>query len=1606
MTIQQKAFFEALVKDRESNADILEKPSMRGIQRSVVEKYSDQAHFVYELLQNADDAKATTARFVLYRDRLIFAHNGTRRFTVTDPSNEEMDLENGILGDINAITSIANSNKKEATIGKFGVGFKAVFQYTTTPQIYDPDVFFEIKRFIVPYWIVSDYAERQTGETLFVFPFNHPERNAEEAYSDIANKLKSLCFPILFLSHLKDIIVKTPEGEGIYAKEINQNFKFDDTTAQFVSLESLTHDDNDNIEEKLWLFSRTEPENHTYSVGFFVDKENHLISKKHTAFCFFPTKEVTNLNFIIHAPFLLTDSREGIRAGVMHNSYMIELLAELAADSFEYLKQIGIMNDARLIDDDILNLLPYNPSVFNDINDISQISFKPFYTEIKNKFETAELLPYLNGYTSKINAYWTEYSQWATDCLTTKIISDKQLALLSGQVDAKWVFVTLSRAEILRNDRPLANYIDEITANWYGQDKIIDTINSTFIENQSIDWLHSFYKYINASKERTKRAKNKPILLNQDKKAVVAFDSNEHLVLFLPTDISGYNTVFSELLENEETTEFITITLGIEKPTLRDEIYNHILPLSNDTVTVDSIPHFTKFFAYYSSLSQSEQKRFVEEIKSCPILLYNTIDSDKMGCGSANSLYFPNENLRKYFKPTPNTRFLCEDEYLALIPEDKHEELHDFFIALGVLNLPRFLERDLTKEEADTRKSSNGKPVIWQKSSFAHINRDTWRERYLDGCENAIEKIISESSQELSEILFDILIKIFENKCNNCSVLEKMLSGFHQYFYRYEYREQFDSRDIFRLRNEKWLLNNNGEFVAANSISFQTLSKNYDIDNDKIFQLIEFLKIKDIPSVEDDYFTEEQRRAIEWDRKLREAGISDDDLEQLISNKRLKLQSEMTILDTKDEVAEVTNAIQEIAKRAVEKKQKSMSRLDAGDTTVSQQIVDINYEKDVDEDEYVKPAADFNKKIEQAKEREATEVNRIIELEELTGKASACERYSFEWFKVLLELEIINAGDDKLRNREISINFGKVAREPDTERTLLLKQPSRYIPQFMEDLADIPLELRFVDKSPVKLAIEVVSVKSYDLRVKLKSGSEINGIDLSTVVEARIEAKNPVFLLGELQKTFNNLGFADDFNMQKNLCENIEFIFGPPGTGKTTYLSNNVVLPLMKQTERLKVLVLTPTNKAADVLTERIISNSGEDFSYSEWLVLFGTTNSSFIEKSGVYRDKTFDLRKFPRNVTITTIARFAYDYFMPAGERLHLIALNWDYIIIDEASMIPLINIMLPLYKKTPRKFVIAGDPFQIEPITAVEQWKGENIYTLVGLNSFTEPKTKPYNYPVTLLTTQYRSIPTIGEVFSRFTYGGVLKHARNAISQRRLGIEQDFDLKDLNIIKFPVSNYESIYRPKKLNNSNYQIYSALFTFEFTKYISELINQNNPEGFFRIGIIAPYRAQSDLINKLMYSLNLPNNIDVQVGTIHSFQGDECDIIISVFNTPPSISDSNEMFLNKRNIINVSISRAKDYLFILMPDNKTTKVENLKFIKIVEQLFHQVGNCVEKQSQQIEEEIFSCKTYIEDNAFSTSHQSVNVYDKPERRYEVRTDDNAVDVQIFEDNAIG
>lgn len=131
------AFLEKLIEKRLKLVEALD--ANRGeVNLDIFEDfYPDRAHFVYELLQNAEDAGATEVTFTLTPDHLVCEHDGRRKFTEADVSE---------------ITGIHNSTKDKVQdrIGKFGVGFKSVFVYTQSPTVRSGDFAFRIVRFRSP----------------------------------------------------------------------------------------------------------------------------------------------------------------------------------------------------------------------------------------------------------------------------------------------------------------------------------------------------------------------------------------------------------------------------------------------------------------------------------------------------------------------------------------------------------------------------------------------------------------------------------------------------------------------------------------------------------------------------------------------------------------------------------------------------------------------------------------------------------------------------------------------------------------------------------------------------------------------------------------------------------------------------------------------------------------------------------------------------------------------------------------------------------------------------------------------------------------------------------------------------------------------------------------------------------------------------------------------------------------------------------------------------------------------------------------------------------------------------------------------------------------
>ena len=624
-------------------------------------------------------------------------------------------------------------------------------------------------------------------------------------------------------------------------------------------------------------------------------------------------------------------------------------------------------------------------------------------------------------------------------------------------------------------------------------------------------------------------------------------------------------------------------------------------------------------------------------------------------------------------------------------------------------------------------------------------------------------------------------------------------------------------------------------------------------------------------------------------------------------------------------------------------------------------------------------------------ELEREEFEQIANLRERINQA---KKYSFDWLTSLMQLEVRSqCGERASGKSSVCIKFDRIDVNPRNDRMIVLSESSLTIPASLEEMDDLPITFAFRNGLEETIRFESISVREECL-VLIHKSSVIDTIrqNLNSIGYAYTEVNTPIVLLSEWQHRINGLDLELNDSVKEHLRGDIEFIFGPPGTGKTTTLAHRIYDIIAGVDGEMKILVLAPTNKACDVLTRKLLDIvEGDD----SWIWRFEKTDDPYVEEQKVVCKRDSKISLQCKACVISTIARYAFDGFEDGLLR----ELRWDYVFIDEASMIPLYQIVPPIYNPLAKKIIVSGDPFQIEPIVNIDLWKGENIYTMVNLNNFVNPTTEPVPFKVSPLMTQYRSIPKIGELFSSYLYGGALLHNRRDNQHRVLfmGLKES----PLNIISFPVAK-DSIFDLKRLSGSNIQVYSVIFTVEFLKYISRNLNDNHQgEEQIKIGVISPYSAEIQAIQKI-YNQSCPlyDNIDVIFGSAHGFQGDQCDMVIAVMNPPASglKREAERTFINNKNIINVAISRASDYLFLLIPEKSYENFDSLYQIKEIGKRMVRLGTEI-YTNDVMEQIMFGESMHIEHTTYVTSHKMTNVFNDPFAPYEIRIGDNAIDIQI-------
>lgn len=278
----------------------------------------------------------------------------------------------------------------------------------------------------------------------------------------------------------------------------------------------------------------------------------------------------------------------------------------------------------------------------------------------------------------------------------------------------------------------------------------------------------------------------------------------------------------------------------------------------------------------------------------------------------------------------------------------------------------------------------------------------------------------------------------------------------------------------------------------------------------------------------------------------------------------------------------------------------------------------------------------------------------------------------------------------------------------------------------------------------------------------------------------------------------------------------------------------------------------------------------------------------------------------------------------LSVGTSLPCHSALFDLVIFDEAAQFNFIAALPILFRA--KRAAIIGDPQQLQPVggyaqAAIDQTSfvftlPNKLRTRFNLNHtlydfahycyayHTQEQGQQEGLPELILRQNRRSVANIVTYISQSFYQGQLAASRKVSAQELANRNQLLDSFDLgfNFIAVPDS------MPEQRKSSRFCPQEVVKTIELLRTLA----QESYHG--TIGVIAPYRAHVDELNAKLRAEPEFAHLKLEIDTVHHFQGKDCDTII--YNLCLSPSSQNE-FATNLHIINVALSRARDYLFVL-----------------------------------------------------------------------------------------
>lgn len=419
--------------------------------------------------------------------------------------------------------------------------------------------------------------------------------------------------------------------------------------------------------------------------------------------------------------------------------------------------------------------------------------------------------------------------------------------------------------------------------------------------------------------------------------------------------------------------------------------------------------------------------------------------------------------------------------------------------------------------------------------------------------------------------------------------------------------------------------------------------------------------------------------------------------------------------------------------------------------------------------------------------------------------------------------------------------------------------------------------------------------------------------------------------------------------LERVFSQNITFIWGPPGTGKTYTLSKIITQAC---TLGMRVLAVGISNVSVDILGQEIIkefenySDTSRRLLNERKLLRFGyPVLPEIVNDDRLFPDKEIvdRLRKDFGEVSKLLTSRNGWSVEEKAILRNRQVLLKseikqsnqkriiesqlvfttaaqcflggnfdnekFDLVVVDEVGMMPLIQ-SLTMSSFTSDKFLVAGDFKQLGPISigkteAVDNWFNRDVFEYFNDVECFEDDV------MVMLTEQRRMHPQISELINDRFYNGKLtscySESYKELKTKNGKINSPYcfvsiEPKDGSVVK-------STQGKSRVNNKTSEVVIDL--------VESILNENET---LEIGVITPYNGQVIRLRKQLLRKILTNEqLDrVKIGTIHSFQGSGFDVIIYdiVDNSEKNIGNLYKG-INGERLVNVALSRAKHKLIIV-----------------------------------------------------------------------------------------